>query len=129
MRGANRLDGERREAEDEREHRARGAAASGGRARPAREHRERDGGPGEQARHVVRVAEPEQVGDEHEEAIGRAPVGIVAPAHHEPRDDREDRERDGVDLLVHDALVPDRERRRADERGDGRAERCAATAR
>ncbi len=113
-----RPDGLRREHAHPEHHRAgngRQQLPSQQRVRPPDEHRHRDGGGGEEAHHVVRVAEPQQIGDEHQRPVGARSVGVIRPPHGEPRDHREAEQRDRVDLLVDDRLVPHRERRRADE--------------
>ena len=65
--------------------------------------------------HVVGVAESEQICDEDEDAIGLAAVAArrtSAPMSQATIAKTD--ERDGVHLLVHDRLVPDRERGGAD---------------
>ena len=86
-------------------------------ARAAHQRRRRPtAGRGEQAHHVVRVPEPEEIRDHDEQAVGLRPSGssdqrtvsheMIAMPH----------ERDRVHLLVDDGLIPDRERGGADER-------------
>ena len=120
--GANGLRGERTPTEDER--------ADGGENEPpaqqcgglANEHRDADRGDGEHARHVIRVAKAGDEGEQDEDPVGLASLGLVTPADGEPGGDREARERDGVDLLVHDRLRPDGEGRRTDECGERAAD-------
>ena len=129
VRGANRLRRERREAEH---HARRGTRARSFHRKIVRGRRMStampDRGSGEHARHVVRVAEPAEVRDEHEDPVGLATVRVVGPANHQPRDHGDADERDRVDLLVHDRLIPDGERRRADERRRARRRAPAASA-
>jgi hypothetical protein len=55
---------------------------------------------------MIRVTEADQVRDDHEQPVRETAIRIVAPEYGQPRHDREERQRNGVDLLVHDALVP-----------------------
>src|SRR5438552_7769062 len=83
-RGPNRLDGERRDAEEQRANACQYQAPPDQRARPTYQYRDRGRGRGEHAAHVVRVAQAEDIGDEHENAVSLASIGLVGPPNHQP---------------------------------------------
>ncbi len=65
--------------------------------------------------HVVGGIERDHVGDQHQPAV---PVGagtVVAPVDRQPGGQGHPEQRDGVDLLVHGRLVPDRPGERPDQ--------------
>ena len=114
-RRANRLDGERREAEHHRQRAGQQQPPTQQRARPPDDHRDGHGRTDQQTRRMIAVSESDEIRDHHQQPVGDRSIGIVAPAHGEPRHDREERERHGVHLFVHDALIPHRERRCAEQ--------------
>ena len=70
---------------------------------------------GEKSRRVIGVAEPAQVRDQQQEAVGAPRLRRrVMPAEGGPTGGGEPEHREGVHLLVDDTLVPDRERGRPD---------------
>ena len=83
-RGANRLDGERRDAEEQRANACQYQAPPDQRARPTYQYGDRGRRRGEHAAHVVRVAQAEDIGDEHENAVSLASIGLVGPPNHQP---------------------------------------------
>ena len=82
---------------------------------------DRQRGQREKPHQVVGGGEGQHVGDEHEPAVAVRAGLIVAPADHQVHHHGDGEERDGVHLLVHDRLVPDRPqggaRQRTAERG------------
>ena len=99
--------GDAREHEPRAQHRrAADRTSTASASAPARQH----------ARHVVGVAEAAEIRDQNEPPVGERARRVARPTHGEPRHDRDARERNRVDLLVHDRLVPHRERGRADHR-------------
>ena len=73
----------------------------------------------EQTCWVHRIAESDDVGDQHEKSIRPASGLEIQPHEHEPRREREARQRHRVHLLHYDALIPHREGRRAKHGSDG----------
>ncbi len=80
------------------------------------------GGRDEDPHQVVRRREREQVHDEDEMVVAPGAGRLIAPPQHEPQHERDGQHADGVHLLVRHRLVPDGERRGADDRARRRGE-------
>ena len=69
---------------------------------------------------MVRGGERQQVDDQQQIVIVGLACGLVVPAHDQPEDERDRQQTERVHLLVHDRLIPHRERRgRHDCAGEG----------